>query len=74
MSMSDKPDTLRNEEIVVEMESNSSPWTDVFQEEGHAASSDATATDGPSQSERAPQSGTDSDSRATHEALSVIFA
>ncbi|GAB4551112.1 MAG: hypothetical protein OHK0023_17840 [Anaerolineae bacterium] len=74
MSMSDKPDTLRDEETVVEMESNSSPWTDVFQEEGFTTPSHATHTDAPSQSERASQSDMDADSRATHEALLAIFA
>ncbi len=64
------PDTLQ-EEALLEMQSNTSPWTELFQEETAAAESSSPAPF--AAAERSAQAAFADDERPTHDALSAIF-
>lgn len=55
----------------MEMESTTSPWTELFQEEKQAGS--APASGGQSKTAPAPRQPETDSTRATHDALSAIF-
>jgi hypothetical protein len=61
------PDTL-HDEALLEMQSNTSPWTELFQDDAAAAEAQGSAAE----SSAAAWHSTD-DERPTHDALSAIF-
>jgi len=60
------PDTLQ-EEALLEMQSNTSPWTELFQEDA------AARVQGSAAEPSAPAWHATDDERPTHDALSAIF-
>lgn len=64
------PDTLQ-EEALLEMQSNTSPWTELFQ--GETAASEPASPAPFAAADRSVQAAFADDERPTHDALSAIF-